>query len=194
MMKTPAIPTANLPVLLVIDVQQAFHDAKWGARNNPEAEQNVAKLIQVWRQQQGLIIFIQHRSNDPESVFYPAQSGYAFMPEAQPLKHEAVITKLENSAFIGTELEARLREMSARSVVVVGLTTDHCVSTTTRMGANLGFNMTVVSDATATFEREDHVGKRYTAQEIHDVQLASLYREFADILTTQQVLHAILQY
>ena len=191
MMKAPAIPSANLPVLLVIDVQQAFYDAKWGVRNNPQAETNIAQLIQAWRQQQGPIIFIQHQSRETGGLFHPSKPGYAFMPEAQPLAHETVITKLENSAFIGTSLEVKLHEINAQAVVAVGLTTDHCVSTTTRMGANLGFSMTVVSDATATFERVDYAGQHYTAQIIHDVQLASLYQEFADVVSTQQLLRSL---
>ena len=116
--------------------------------------------------------------------------GFAIKESVAPKKDEVIITKLQNSAFIGTDLEYQLKNydpIAIEHVVVVGLTTDHCVSTTTRMGANLGFSMTIVSDATATFDRIDHTGRLHLAKDIHDVNLASLHAEFAHVLTTQQI-------
>jgi nicotinamidase-related amidase len=40
----------TLPTLIVIDVQRAFDDPSWGERNNPEAERNVARAIEAWRE------------------------------------------------------------------------------------------------------------------------------------------------
>jgi nicotinamidase-related amidase len=99
-----------------------------------------------------------------------------------------VIKKSVNSAFIGTGLEKRLRRRGIRTVVVTGLTTDHCVATTARMAGNLGFDTYVVSDATATFDREGADGKRYSAEEVHAVNLASLNQEFAKVVTTNALL------
>lgn len=92
--------------LLVIDVQQGLDDPRWGERNNPGAEQNIARLLAAWRRTHRPVIHVQH------------------MP---------VFQKTVNSAFIGTKLEADLRARGIDSLVVVGLTTDHCVSSTTRM-------------------------------------------------------------
>ena len=113
------------------------------------------------------------------------------MPEALPLPGEPVIQKNVNSAFIGTDLEARLRASGADTVVLSGLTTDHCVSTTARMAANLGFATYVVSDATATFERTSPDGRHYTAEEMHDSAITSLNGEFATIVDTVDVLGAL---
>jgi nicotinamidase-related amidase len=117
--------------LLVIDVQQGLDDPRWGARNNPGAERNVR----------------------PDSPLRPDRPGNAIKPEAAPQPGEPVFRKTVNSAFIGTTLEAHLRAQGIDTLVLVGLTTDHCVSSTTRMAANLGFSAIVVSDGTATFER-----------------------------------------
>jgi nicotinamidase-related amidase len=105
-------------------------------------------------------------------------------PEAEPVDDEPVITKNVNSAFIGTDLQQQLQSMGAKKLVLVGLTTDHCVATTARMAGNYGFDTYVVSDATATFERTGIRGQKYTAAEMHDTALASLNGEFAGIVTT----------
>jgi nicotinamidase-related amidase len=105
-----------------------------------------------------------------------------------PRTGEPVIKKNANSAFIGTDLEKQLHDLGNRTVVIVGLTTDHCVSTTARMAANLGFETYVVSDATATFDRDALGGRHFDAEEVHAVSLASLDGEFAKVVATADIL------
>ena len=89
-----------------------------------------------------------------------------------------------NSAFIGTNLKEQLDNKEITKLVIVGLTTDHCVSTTTRMAGNFGFNTFIVSDATATFNRKGLDGQNFSAELIHETALASLNEEFATVVTT----------
>jgi nicotinamidase-related amidase len=169
-------------VLIVIDVQEAFNHPRWGKRNNPEAEGNVAKLLDKWRGARRPVIHIQHSNPKPESLFNG--TGLEIKLEAKPQPGEPVLTKSVNSAFIGTDLQERLQSMKAQKVVLVGLTTDHCVATTARMAGNFGFDTYVVSDATATFERTGTRGQHYTAEEMHDTALTSLNGEFAKIVAS----------
>ena len=74
-------------------------------------------------------------------------------------------------------------------LVIVGLTTDHCASTATRMAGNLGFNVRLFSDATATFNRPSAARRLITADEIHEIYLASLHNEFCEVCSTAQVLN-----
>jgi len=173
------------PTLIVIDVQRAFDDPSWGERNNPDAERNVARAIEAWRERGAPLIHVRHEG---EGLFAPGSKSAEFKPEALPLAQEPVLTKDVNSAFIGTDLEERLRADGARNVAIVGLTTDHCVSTTVRMAANLGFETWVLEDATATYERRTPDGELIAAETMHRTALASLHDEFAEVLGTDEAL------
>ena len=174
--------------LIVIDVQQGFADPRWGRRNNPDAERQIGRLLAAWRAADRPIVHIQHASVEPTSPLRPDAPGFAFQAIAEPQDAEPVLRKSVNSAFIGTDLEARLRALDAPSVVIVGLTTNHCVETTTRMAGNLGFHPILVSDATATFDRTGPDGTVWPAETIHAVTLANLHEEFARIATTDDVI------
>lgn len=176
--------------LILIDIQQGFDLPRWGKRNNSDAEANSQKILQNWRAAERLIIHIKHDSVDPASPLYPGQSGNQIKAIVQPQDDEPVLVKHVNSAFIGTDLEQRLHLQDIHTIVLVGLTTDHCVSTTARMGANLGFNVVVVADATATFDRVNYDGIHYIAQQMHDTALTSLNGEFARVMQTQELLNS----
>jgi nicotinamidase-related amidase len=102
-----------------------------------------------------------------------------------------VLVKHVNSSFIGTDLEARLRERDIKYVVIVGATTNHCVETTTRMAGNLGFNVKLVRDATWTFDLEGVDGEHFPADQVHAMTLANLQGEFAEIVTASDVMHRL---
>jgi nicotinamidase-related amidase len=169
-------------------VQRGFDDPRWGKRNNPQAETNIGRILDAWRNARMPIIHAQHCSRGLDSPPRPGAPGNEIKEIASPLPAEPVLRKNVNSAFIGTDLESRLRSNQVDSVVLVGLTTDHCVSTTARMAANLGFHTYVVSDATATFNRTGPDGRNYEAEEIHAVNLASLHEEFATVIDTENLL------
>lgn len=179
--------TKNDP-LIVIDVQKAFFDPAWGNRNNPDAEQNIEKLIRHWREMERPIIFVQHVSQNLNSFFYHEKEGVEFMDFILPLEDDIVITKSVNSAFIGTDLHQILMDLKSSHVVIVGLTTNHCVETTTRMAGNYGFNPILVSDATATFDRKGMNGEVFSAELIHTMTMANLNDEFAVIADTESVI------
>ena len=177
-------------VLVLIDVQKAFDDPKWGERNNPQAEDNIAHLLNEWRMQKRPVIHFRHISQKPTSLFYFNSETSAIKDEVAPLPDEPVMTKHVNSCFIGTNFEAWLRENGYRELVIAGLTTAHCVSTTTRMAENLGFTPYLVADATAAFATEFR-GKHYTAEEVHQATLATLHGEFATVLATAELLASL---
>lgn len=177
--------------LLVIDVQQGFCDPSWGPRNNPEAEINIARLIADWRYNGRPIRHIHHSSRSPAGSFYRGEPGHDPKREAAPVPGELIHLKEVNSAFIGTKLEEDLRGEGVNTLVIVGLTTNHCVSTTTRMAGNLGFITYVIEDATATFDRLGLDGEMRPAADVHAAALSDLSDEFATILKTEEVLREL---
>jgi nicotinamidase-related amidase len=174
--------------LLVIDVQQGLASPSLGLRNNPQAESNITRLLGAWRERDLPIVHIQHCSTEPDSPLRPELPGNAFKQEVQPLADEQVFRKTVNSAFIGTGLEQFLHDRGISQLVIVGLTTDHCVSASTRTASDLGFDVTLISDATAAFERSGYDGVHYTGDEIHRVNLVSLDGEFCRIRSTAEIL------
>ena len=175
--------------LLIIDVQKGLDDPALGRnRNNPQAEANMALLLSEWRRRNRPVIHIRHCSAELCSPLRPGLSGHAFKEEVLPLAGEKQFDKSVNSAFVGTALADHLRGRDISSLVVAGLTTDHCVSATTRNAVDLGFEVILVSDATATFERQDHAGFTHPAEVVHKVNLASLKGEFCVIRTTEELL------
>ena len=177
--------------LLVIDVQKGLDDPSLGKRNNPDAEVNIALLLSEWRKRELPIIHIRHCSVEPNSPLRPELPGNEFKEEAQPLPGEKQFSKSVNSAFIGTGLEKYLQEHDISSLVIVGLTTDHCVSASTRMAADLGFNVTLISDATAAHERQGYDGAMYSADDIHKINFVSLNGEFCVVRSTEELLKEI---
>ncbi|GHN01230.1 putative isochorismatase family protein YrdC [Cytophagales bacterium WSM2-2] len=188
-----SIAKKDRPALLLVDIQKGFDDVKhWGGRrNNPEAEENASTLLELWRETSLPVFHIQHCSTNPVSPLHETNPGNQFKELVRPAAGEIIIKKNVNSAFVGTELKELLDQLKITKLVIVGLTTDHCISTTTRMAGNLGFDTFLVSDATATFGKKGVNGQSYSAALIHDTALASLHEEFATVVTTDFIIQSI---
>src|SRR6266571_2338965 len=183
--------------LIVIDVQQAHDDPRFGRRNNPEAEGRIAVLLDAWRTNGLPVIHVQHLSVRPDSAFHPSQPGVAIKPIVAPRDDETLVQKSANSAFIGTTLEQMLHERGIETVVLTGLTTPHCVSSTARMASNLGFATYVVADATAANEGTLYLnfpgGSAIESDPelAHAISLATINGEFVTVVDTAEVMEAL---
>lgn len=178
-------------VLLPVDMQQAFDLPKWPPRWNEAVDANGLALLDAWRSRGLPLIHVRHDSIAPGSSLAPGQPGNAFRPGFGPRNGEPVVSKSVNSAFIGTDLDLRLKRLGARTVVVFGITTDMCVSTTVRVGANLGYDMVLVEDACDCFDLPDGSGGVIPAQVSHRTHVATLRYEFAKVATTEEILRAL---
>jgi nicotinamidase-related amidase len=189
MSNSPTSPAA----LIVVDVQRAFDqwEAAGKRRNNPHAVARIVDLLNAFRKRGAPILHIRHQGTDPGSSFLPGGTGYPVKDEAREMAGEPVIVKRVNSAFIGTDLEARLRAADIKTLVICGATTNHCVETTTRMAGNLGFDACLVRDATWTFDRVGPDGDAHSAEDIHAMTLSNLNGEFARIVAAAEAIAAL---
>jgi len=185
---------ADKPALLLIDLQKGWaNTAHWGGnRNNPDAELIAEELLDFWRSKELPVFHIIHSSKDPNSELHASEPGYEMLNAFKPKKGEALIIKQVNSGFIGTSLKEQLESNNIDTLVIAGLTTNHCVSTTTRMAGNFGFEVYLVADASATFDRKGVNGEVFPAELVHQTALASLNEEFATVTDSQALMKAII--
>ena len=182
---------AQNAALLLIDFQKGFSAPVWGARNNPDAEENAACLLAGWRDAGGQVVHVRHKSLQAGSPLTGA--GADWITDLAPCQGEAVFEKHVNSAFIGTELQDWLRRHDTGALVIAGLTTPHCVSTTCRMAANFGFEVTLAHDACAAFDSTADTSwcpdaPRLTPQQVHDMAVSHLHGEFVTARSTRAIM------
>lgn len=180
--------------LVVIDMQKGFDDLEfWGPTANPQCEQNVAALLQYAEVEGIPIVVVRHDSRSETSVLYPSAAGNALVDVVDRAPAALLITKSVNSAFYGDpDLHAWLQERGIGELLICGIQTNMCVETTARMAGNLGYDTTVVWDATRTFDLDAEisgVGRvTRTAAEIMATSALVLQEGgFARIRTTAEV-------
>ena len=170
-------------VLLPIDMQKAIDLPGRPRRGNPALDENGLKLLALWREKGLPIVHVQHASVEPESWFRPGHEGYALRPGFEPRAGEALVVKSVNSAFIGTDLDLRLRRLGAKLVVCFGWAADMCVSTTIRTGANMGWEMVMVADACDCSDLPDALGDGIIpSEEIFRAHVATLAADFCRVV------------
>ncbi|CAK7256889.1 MULTISPECIES: isochorismatase family protein [unclassified Shinella] len=174
-------------VLIPIDMQQAFDAAPWPRRWNERLDENGLALLAAWRAARRPIIHVRHDSVEPGSTLRPEVPGNAFRPGFAPREGEPLVTKSVNAAFIGTDLDLRLRRLGADTVVLFGVSTDMCVSTSVRVGANLGYRVVLIEDACDCFDLPDGEGGTIAARDVHRAHVATLRHEFATVLRTAEI-------
>jgi len=168
--------------LLVIDIQDSFKisPARWASRNNPRFEENVTKLIRVFRDASLPIIFVLHNDSDPG--FRLGDPEVRLMDFLDYRDTDPLIRKNTRNAFTSTDLQQRLDALGVRRVVISGISTEQCCETTTRVAADLGYDVDFVTEATATFP----IGNLSTEAIVERTE-AVLRGRFANIRTVDEV-------
>ncbi|HEY2514019.1 MAG TPA: cysteine hydrolase family protein [Polyangiaceae bacterium] len=177
--------------LLVVDIQKGFSSPVWGRRDRPECEANVARLLAAFRGAGRPVVFVRHDSVEPKSPLRPGTPGNAFQ-DVLTGEPDLLVTKSVNSAFYGApDLDGWLRERELRTIVICGITTNHCCETTARMGGNLRYDVRFVIDATHTFDRVGPDGVTIPAEALAAATAANLHGEFGVVVRTEDVVRGL---
>ncbi|MDC1034420.1 cysteine hydrolase family protein [Flavobacteriaceae bacterium] len=181
------------PTLLLVDVQKAFLDVDYPGfkRNNPDAELICGKVLSKWREKNLPIIHVRHSSSNIDSKLHESNPGFEFNDHVMPLDDEIVLTKNVNSAFIGTGLKSILDKSKTEIIIIVGMTTNHCISTTTRMSGNLGYDTYLISDSTACYNTKAVNGEIIDCEVIYKTSIASINKEFATVIDSNELFNLI---
>jgi nicotinamidase-related amidase len=184
----PTIPMSTPTALIIIDMQKGMCSSSLPPRNNPGAEDNIARLHAAWRGAGQPVVSVRHISRSPVSVFAPGQSGVEFQERFLPLAHEHVVEKNVPDAFIHTGLERWLHARGIRRLVLAGVSTNNSVEASARTAGNLGFETVVADDACFAFDKQDFGGTLRSAEEVHLMALANLHGEYAQVLSTDEII------
>ncbi|KIV77512.1 hypothetical protein PV11_09302 [Exophiala sideris] len=185
------------PVLLVVDLQQALVEGFPGSiesRSTPDLTSNVEKLLSHWRKHGWPLIHIHHDALDPKEPLNLGRNPENCKAHAcsAPLDGEPVLVKHVGSAFTdpSLRLEARLKEMGALEVVVIGMDGAQCINDNARGASERGFKVTVVADACASYGMASYgrESKVYSAEETHDAAMSMLANGFARVMGTEEYL------
>ena len=188
---TPRIAISPNAALLIVDMQNGIDRPTLGRRNNPDAERNIALLLDAWRRAGRPIVHVRHISRSPDSIFWPGQSGVEFQPRFTPLSGEHVVEKNVPDAFAQTGLERWLHTRGIGQLVIVGVITNNSVEATARSAGNLGFDAIVASDAAFTFDMRDLSGRLWPAEDVHALSLANIAMDYAAVRTTGEIVNAL---
>jgi nicotinamidase-related amidase len=137
--------------LIVIDVQESFRvRPNWSAVNHPDIAERVNVLVDAARAKGDLVVWVLHTEPGTGGAFDPASGHVRLIEGLEPIEGESIVTKTSHNAFTTTNLQQILTLHGIREVVISGIRTEQCCETTTRVAADLGFDVTFVTDATAT--------------------------------------------
>jgi len=137
--------------LIVIDVQESFRVRPlWEAISDPKIAHQADRLVQLARRAGDLVIWVLHSEPGSGDVFDPDLGHVRLLDGLERHDREPLIHKTSHNAFTTTNLQQLLTERGIRELTVCGIRTEQCVETTTRVASDLGYQVTFVSDATAT--------------------------------------------
>lgn len=139
--------------LLVIDIQESFRQRTiWREVSNPDLVPNVNRLVEAARARGDLVVWVLHAEPGTGGPFDPDNGFVRYVDGlTAPGPGEPQLVKTSHNAFTTTNLAQLLTERGIRHLVVTGIRTEQCCETTARVGCDLGYEVSFVTEATATF-------------------------------------------
>ena len=183
-------PLSPVP-LIILDVQEAIDQPCWDGKSNPGYLEVIQGLLDHWRSNGWPVIHVKHDEQTPTSSYYLNGPWNGIKQEVAPMTGEKVVIKQQNCAFISTELDTVLKDMQARHFVLTGVVIHNSMDATVRAGKALGYRITLPSDATTAVPVIGPHGKTWDATTVHELTLAILGGEYAEVMSAEEVIAQI---
>lgn len=185
--------SASQTALIVVDIQNEYYAGKdfRGQMVIPDGDKvlkNSQKLVSYAHQKGMPVYFVRHIAPKDSPLFAEGSIYAKFHQDLQPSARDAIITKATPSSFVGTDLDAQLKKKGIKKVIVIGLMTHMCISSTARDAVPLGYNAIIPEDATATRDLDDGQGGVVDHKALQRAALAGVADVFAEIMTTKDVM------
>ncbi|KAH8666023.1 isochorismatase hydrolase [Tricladium varicosporioides] len=175
----PSSPTVNDSVLIIIDAQNDYDYGLLAIADLELSRPNILTLLNKYRAAEGDIVHVVHDTPPGAPLFTQGTPAAEIFPELTPLVGEKVVHKTQPSSFTDTVLHEHLQNLGKKKIVLVGYMAHNCVSSTSRIGAEMGYDVLVVRDAIG-----DRDVPGATAKQLVDVVLAELGDVSATIVNT----------
>ncbi|MEO0435942.1 MAG: isochorismatase family protein [Pseudomonadota bacterium] len=179
---------SNVGPLIVLDVQRAIDQPVWDGKNNPGYLHVVQALLKHWRAQHRPVIHVKHDEANPASTYYTHGPWNAIKDEVAPLENETVVSKSQNCAFIGTELDSQLQTLQAKSFVLVGVVIHNSMDATARAGKALGYEIYLPADGTTAVPVQGRDGKIWDAASVYELSMAILDGEYVQVIDSASLI------
>ena len=167
--------------LIMVDLQNTYTEGTMELVAVQPAIAEAKRLLERARDAGTLIYHIVHNAGAGTPYDIDAPIGQ-IVDDVAPREGESVIVKRYPNAFVGTDLEARLKERGVENVILAGFMTHMCIDSTARGAFDLGFKPTVVDAATATRDLPSGNGGVVRAADLHAASLAALRDLFAVVV------------
>lgn len=174
--------------LVILDVQDAIDQPIWDGKSNPGYLAVIQRLLAHWRQNDWPVLHIKHDEAIPTSTYHTHGPWNGIKADVAPIAGETVISKHQNCAFIGTELDAVLKSMKSDRLVLTGVVIHNSMDATVRAGKALGYSIILPADATTAVPVTGADGKTFDAATVQDLTLAILGGEYAEVTTSNDVI------
>ncbi len=181
---------AGIPVawekstLLLIDHQNEYLvDGGLPLSGIDAAVEEIGRLLNAARKAGAPIVHVRHHGKPGGALFNPEGPKAAFIDGVGPQGNERVVTKGLPNSFAGTDLDAVLKELGRKELIIAGFQTHMCVSATARNAIDHGYRGVVVNAACADRDLPDPTGAgTIAAAEMHRITMAALNDRFALVI------------
>jgi nicotinamidase-related amidase len=179
---------ASQTALIVIDIQNEYFEGKMPIPDGKKVLRNNQSLVNFAHQHKLPVFFVRHLGPADGPLFAEGSKFAEFHKDLQPAKNDRVISKATPSSFVGTDLDKQLKDLGIKTLIVSGLMTHMCVSSTARDAVPLGYDVIIPEDATATRDLATWDNKVIEHATLQRAALAGVADVFAEIKTTKDVL------